>query len=185
MFQPSICYLKNSLSKIEQNSGKPGILTSKLKDIIDEGINGLSKYIAPKDADSSESVCSQFQKMLEDQTETHLEILAGLLIYAQTGYTVTNGWPERHPSVLPNIYMGTKKEIQEKFSLQSRYQGASKLVIINFAGTSFLSGRLVDSTVDSKIGRAGSTTPCKARRKSKWSLQNQGQQLQRMLSVTK
>ena len=142
-------YLKNSLSKIEQNSGKPGVLVSNLKDIINEGIDGLSKYIAPKDAASSESVYSQFQKMLDEQTETLLEILAGLLIYAQTGYTVTNGWAERHPSVLPNIYMGTKKEIQEKFSLQSRYQGASKLVIINFAGTSFLSGRLVDSTVDS------------------------------------
>lgn len=143
-------YLRRSFSELERNSNKsPGCLHAKIEDIIEAGLVGLAEYTAPKDAEKPKAVCSQFRNALVSAESEPLEILVGLLIYAQTGWEMTkNWWPNRYPSFHPNVYMGTKTEIQNKFSLQTRYQGASRLVIINFAGTSFLSGRLVDSSAD-------------------------------------
>ena len=66
------------------------------------------------------------------------------MIYAQTGQLPENAQETaetRFPKLHTNVFMGTKEEIQKKFSLESRYKGASLLVVVNYAGTSFLTGK--------------------------------------------
>lgn len=66
-------------------------------------------------------------------------LLSALLVFAQSGSLPK----EKRSSPLPNIYMSSKGEIQELFSLEERCLGAKKITIANYAGTSLLSGRAI------------------------------------------
>ena len=84
------------------------------------------------------------------------ELWSAILIYAES-----ENLPEPNEEIndtqykkkkINNIYMGSKQEIQELYSLEERYLGAKKIVLINYAGTSFFAGQIVTKEVDSDWG---------------------------------
>lgn len=66
-------------------------------------------------------------------------LLSALLFFAQFGSLPK----EEKSSPAPNVYIGTKGEIQKLYSLEERSLGAKKITIANYAGTSLLSGRII------------------------------------------
>ena len=147
----AVKYLKAKFEKMESQRGKRrGIVSENLRALIQKGIDGCSDEVVGNSKISSRRF---FQDSLAEAADEEQcwDLLAGLLIYAQTGQLPENAQEtaeSRFPKLHANVFMGTKEEIQKKFSLESRYKGASLLVVINYAGTSFLTGkRIVDSPV--------------------------------------
>lgn len=145
----AVKYLKAKFEEMEHRRGKRrGIVSENLRTLIQKGIDGCSDEVVGNSKISSRRF---FQDSLAEAAdeEQYWDLLAGLLIYAQTGQLPENAQETaetRFPKLHTNVFMGTKEEIQKKFSLESRYKGASLLVVINYAGTSFLTGkRIVDS----------------------------------------
>ena len=82
-----------------------------------------------------------------------LDLWAALLIYAHRGHVPENALPEMRPQPAYNLFMASKKEIQDKVSLSERCNGAKRIVLINYAGTSFLANQSITEEVDSDWSR--------------------------------
>lgn len=76
------------------------------------------------------------------------EIWAAILIYANRGYVPENELPEMRPQPVYNIFMASKKKIQDTVPLKDRCNGAQRIVLVNFAGTSFLANQNITHEVD-------------------------------------
>jgi len=94
------------------------------------------------------------RKSITDFAEKHkwdnYELWASVLIYA-----VSKQLPIDEPSssdaipvLAPNVYLASKGQIQDTISLESRCKGARRIVLINYAGTSFLASKKI--TADAK-----------------------------------
>lgn len=77
------------------------------------------------------------------------DLWAALLIYAQTELLPVEGGPALRTGGTANVHMASKGEIESRFSLEERYLNAKRLVVINYAGTSFLAGRMVTTETHS------------------------------------
>lgn len=102
--------------------------------------------------DHRESIQSQAHKAKWDI----YELWSAILIYAESKNLPEpddkNDYSQNGQKKINNIYMGSKQEIQELYSLEERYLGAKRLVLINFAGTSFFAGQMVTKEVNSDWG---------------------------------
>lgn len=90
-------------------------------------------------------------KHLSDFIDAHginyFERWAMLIIYAQSTLLPFEPGVENFPT--ENIYMDSKGKIQELSRLENRCGGASRILIVNYAGTSFLAGKTVTDEVES------------------------------------
>lgn len=82
----------------------------------------------------------------EEQLDDY-QMLANIVIYAQNQTLLHSVIEKNFPPSLPNIYMASKEKIQDLFPLDKRSAGAKRLVLINYAGTSFICGRAISDDV--------------------------------------
>ena len=96
-----------------------------------------------------------FGKLVKDSKtrEERFTLWAALLIYAQSLQLPLSDAPGVRDDCAPNVYMASKGKIQELYSLESRCRGAKRIVLVNYAGTSFIAGRSVTNEVESEWGR--------------------------------
>ena len=136
-------HIRKTFHTFEQMAGKEdGFLLKKIDTLIQKGLEGfLATY-------AKEQFSEELYKIKRNSggDNDFLNLFARLLIYSLSGELSSSGSQRDDARInidRPNIYMDTKEKLQEKFSLEDRYQGASRIVIINYAGTSFLTGRLL------------------------------------------
>lgn len=95
------------------------------------------------------AVFDRWQTEAEAGRRDPYDLWAALLLYAQTEFLPVEGEPSLRTGGTPNLHMASKGEIERQFSLEMRYLNARRLVIINYAGTSFLAGRAVTTQTKS------------------------------------
>lgn len=95
------------------------------------------------------AVFDRWQGEAERGERDPYDLWAALLIYAQTELLPVEGGPTLRTGGQANLHMASKGEIERRFSLEERYLNARRLVIINYAGTSFLAGRMVTTQAQS------------------------------------
>ena len=91
---------------------------------------------------------TNLEEKCSERNMTSYEMMAALVIYAQTGMLPDDQGSDRYLGK-PNIYMASKKEIEEKSSIKTRCYGAKRIVQIVYANTSFLAGQKVTAEADS------------------------------------
>lgn len=94
----------------------------------------------------SHDIISRIKSYFIKNSLTGFEKMAVVIIYAQNSKIPIVTKPNiLHP---PNIYMASKSEIQQKARLEYRSDNASRIVIINYAGTSFLASFSITNEVN-------------------------------------
>lgn len=90
----------------------------------------------------------EMEKRCSEQGMMSYEVMAALLIYAQTG-TLPDEESDDTYLGRPNIYMAPKKEIEQISSIRTRCGGAERVIQVVYANTSFLAGLKVTGEADS------------------------------------
>lgn len=145
-------HIRKTFRNFEQRAGKEdSFLLKNIDTLIQEGLYGF-QFRGDAGLDSVPRTKQKLSEKLDEIRENpedkndFLNLFACLLIYSLSGKLSPAGSKRDDARInidCPNIYMDTKGNIQEKFPLEERYQGASRMVIINYAGTSFLTGKMV------------------------------------------
>ena len=106
------------------------------------------------------NICNEGMKIIKDErpddvtnlnrfADKHkinaLEKWGMIIIYAHSQESPIEYTNEKFPS--PNIYMASKGEIQNLSHLEDRCGGASRVLIINYAGTSFICAERITNEV--------------------------------------
>lgn len=117
-------YLKNLIKDY-------GLNEENVNEIITVGINAID----------NPALKEQFENIRKKRSV--YEIWTLLLIYAQDGKGLLLTEPEATTvNIENNIYMHSKKIIEATYSLSSRIEHAKRITLINYAGSSFITGQL-------------------------------------------
>lgn len=125
-------------------------MREKFTDVTEKGFEEAVKkcFQELKSREDYQAEFRELEKRCSDQRMMPYEVMAALLIYAQTGILPDE---ESGNTYLgrPNIYMAPKKEIEQISSIRTRCGGAERVIQVVFANTSFLAGLKVTGEADS------------------------------------